>query len=68
MALALTQSMITKIAIMAAFPAVLLASQPAGRNANAIPEPTHLALFAFGITGVLLGRRLAQKRKDGDED
>lgn len=53
---------------MAAFPAVLLASQPAGRHPSAIPEPTHLALFGLGLAGVLVGRRLARKTRDRDED
>jgi hypothetical protein len=57
-----------KLAILAAFPAVLLASSGTGRVANAIPEPTDLALFAFGLTGLLIGRRMAAKRKDDDKD
>ncbi|MFM5932165.1 MAG: hypothetical protein ACKOPQ_14775 [Novosphingobium sp.] len=53
---------------MASYPVVLLASTTTGRVANAIPEPTDFALFAFGITGLLIGRRMAMKRKDRDGD
>lgn len=58
----------TNLALLAAYPVVLLASNTAGRVANAIPEPSDLALFAFGITGLLIGRRMAMKRKDRDGD
>ena len=54
--------------MLAAYPVVLLASNTAGRVANAIPEPSDFALFAFGITGLLIGRRMAMKRKDKDGD
>ncbi len=58
----------TKLALMAAYPVALLASASAGRVANAIPEPTDFGLFALGIAGLLIGRRMAMKRKDPGED
>ena len=56
-------------ALLAAFPAVLLASQPSAHGAVTIPEPTDLLLFSMGVAGLLIGRRAAMKRgdKDGEE-
>ena len=56
-------------ALLAAFPAVLLASQPSAHGAVTIPEPTDLLLFSMGVAGLLIGRRAALKRgdKDGEE-
>lgn len=63
MALALTLPMGTKLALMTAYPVVLLASNTAGHVANAIPELADFGLFALGIIGLLIGRRMAMKRK-----
>ena len=46
--------------LAAASPAIAQAGTP-------IPEASHLTLFALGVAGVLLGRKLAQKRSDGDD-
>lgn len=56
------------LALMAAYPVALLATTAAGRMANAIPETTDFGLFALGIAGLLIGRRIAMKRKDPGED
>ncbi|WP_114521696.1 PEP-CTERM sorting domain-containing protein [Altererythrobacter sp. ZODW24] len=32
-----------------------------------VPEPSNLALFAMGIVGVMLGRRVARKPKNADQ-
>ncbi|MEO7247697.1 MAG: hypothetical protein ABIW31_04515 [Novosphingobium sp.] len=53
-------------ALLAAFPAVLLASQPASHGFITVPEPTDLLLFAMGFTGLIVGHRAATKRKDKD--
>jgi len=31
-------------------------------NSTPIPEPTNLALFALGVTGLLIGRHVARKK------
>ena len=59
---------IASLALLAAFPAVLLASQPASQSIVTVPEPTDLLLFSLGVTGLIIGRRAAMKRKDKDED
>ncbi len=53
-------------ALLAAFPAVLLASQPASQAIVTVPEPADLLLFSLGVAGLLIGRRAAMKRKDKD--
>ena len=54
--------------LLAAFPAVLLASQPASQGAITVPEPSDLLLFSLGVAGLLIGRRAAMKRKDKGDD
>ncbi len=55
-------------ALLAAFPAVLLASQPASQGFVTVPEPTDLLLFSLGVAGLIIGRRAAMKRKDKNGD
>jgi hypothetical protein len=33
-------------------------------TAASIPEPTNLALLALGLTGLVLGRQAARRRRD----
>ena len=56
--------MVTRIIL--AF-AALVSSAPAwGQDGTAVPEGSHLTLFALGLLGVIVGRRAsisAQRRK-----
>lgn len=47
--------------------AFVLTTGPALAQANggiAIPEPTDGALFAIGIVGLIIGRRVAKRKED----
>lgn len=44
-----------------------VASPAVAQAGTQIPEASSLTLFALGVAGVLLGRRLAQKRSDRDD-
>lgn len=49
---------------MIAITALLFAASPAlAEGGTAIPEPSNWALFALGVTGVLIGRFGSRKRK-----
>lgn len=47
---------------------VFVAAPASAGGGTPIPEPSHLALFALGVIGVILGRAGARKRRDRDED
>lgn len=48
--------------------AMLLWSTPAwARDSTAVPEGSHLTLFALGLLGVIIGRRCSMRRKP-DQD
>ncbi len=50
-----------RIALAALF---LAAATPAwAGDATAVPEGSHLTLFALGLAGVLIGRRASARRK-----
>ena len=64
--------MVTRIVIAAA---ALLTSAPAwAQDSTAVPEGSHLTLFALGLIGVIVGRRAAinaqrlNRARDGDAD
>ena len=42
------------------------ASSAAAQSAAQVSEASNLTLFALGVAGVLLGRRLSMRRKDDD--
>jgi hypothetical protein len=50
--------------------AALASSAPAwGQDGTAVPEGSHLTLFALGLLGVIIGRRASsakRRRKDHD--
>ena len=53
--------MVTRIIL--AF-AALVSSAPAwGQDGTAVPEGSHLTLFALGLLGVIVGRRASIRRK-----
>ena len=59
--------MVTRIIL--AF-AALVSSAPAwGQDGTAVPEGSHLTLFALGLLGVIIGRRASSaKRRKQDRD
>ena len=50
--------------------AALVSSAPAwGQDGTAVPEGSHLTLFALGLLGVIIGRRASSaKRRRQDHD
>ena len=48
----------------------LVSSAPAwGQDGTAVPEGSHLTLFALGLLGVIIGRRASSaKRRKRDRD
>ena len=59
--------MVTRIIL--AF-AALVSSAPAwGQDGTAVPEGSHLTLFALGLLGVIIGRRASsakRRKRDGE--
>lgn len=50
-------------------PVLLLGSTPAQAwSSIQIPEPSNLALFALGLLGVAVGRRLSRIRRQPDDE
>lgn len=48
---------------------LLMAATPAHAWAGIqIPEPSNLALFALGLIGVAVGRRLSRHRRQPDDE
>ena len=47
-----------RLSLSAALLALVLASPALAQGSTAIPEPADLALFALGVLGVLIGRRV----------
>ena len=48
---------------------LLLGSTPAHAwSGIQIPEPSNLALFALGLVGVAVGRRLSRNRRQPDDE
>ena len=53
--------MVARIALALA---ALVSSAPAWANdSTAVPEGSHLTLFALGLIGVIVGRRASMRRK-----
>jgi hypothetical protein len=51
--------------------AALISSAPAwAQDSTAVPEGSHLTLFALGLIGVIIGRRASMrvKKRDPDKD
>ncbi|ANU07296.1 PEP-CTERM sorting domain-containing protein [Paraurantiacibacter namhicola] len=46
----------------------IIAAASTGTEATQIPEGSNLTLMALGLAGVILGRRLAMKRRDDSEN
>jgi hypothetical protein len=55
---------------MRAIPSLLLflAAPASAGGATPLPEPSNLALFGLGVAGLVIGRRMAAKRKSSDKD
>ncbi len=50
-------------------PVLLLLAAPAhAAGGTPLPEPSNLALFGLGLAGLVIGRRMAAKRKTPDKD
>lgn len=45
---------------------LLSAAPAAAQGAAQVSEASNITLFALGVAGVLLGRRLSMRRKDDD--
>jgi len=48
---------------------LLSATSPAvAWSGTQIPEPSNLALFGLGLTGLIIGRQISKRRKDKSGD
>jgi hypothetical protein len=47
---------------------VFVAAPASAGGGIQVPEPSHLALFALGALGVIVGRAGAARRRDRDDD
>ena len=48
---------------------LLSATSPAAAwSGTQIPEPSNLALFGLGLTGLIIGRQISKRRKDKSGD
>lgn len=58
----------TRMASRLTYAAILLltAAPAAAQGATQVSEGSNVTLFALGVAGVLLGRRLSMRRKDDD--
>ena len=56
--------------MMRALPFVLLflAAPAHAAEGTPLPEPSNLALFGLGLAGLVIGRRMAAKRRTPDKD
>jgi hypothetical protein len=50
------------------FMLLFLAAPVNAGGATPLPEPSNLALFGLGLAGLVIGRRMAAKRKNPDKD
>lgn len=48
--------------------ALLVIAAPAEAAGTPLPEPSNLALFGLGLAGLVIGRRMAARRKTPDKD
>jgi len=50
------------------FLTLLLLSQPANAwSGTQIPEPSNLALFGLGLTGLIIGRQISKRKNRSDD-
>ena len=54
--------------IIAFIAAVLIGATPALAAAISVDAPGDIALFALGVTGLLVGRHISKRRKKTDTD
>ena len=55
--------------IILAFAALVTSAPAWGQDGTAVPEGSHLTLFALGLLGVIIGRRASSaKRRKQDRD
>ena len=60
------QAMASILSRLSLLSMVLVATPAAASGGSAVPEPSSLALFALGLTGVLVGRHFAKHRAPDD--
>ena len=53
------------VLMLCTLPAALSAA-PGASGATPVPEPSDLALFAIGVAGIIIGRRVVRGRRDKD--
>jgi len=58
------------VRLLVAFTALVSSSPAWAQDGTAVPEGSHLTLFALGLLGVLIGRRASMrvKKRDPDKD
>lgn len=59
--------MLSRILLILALSLVIVSAPAAASGGTPVPEGSSVTLFALGLAGLIIGRRIAMKRTKGDD-